>query len=98
MLCWNVQNTFKPQKSVETRSWKRKTTYQKVKLIIREAKMNPFISNTIFKKFKIIVMSHTIREHLVKVYLLARTSRSVSLLKKSNVKARKEFCRKYSAW
>ena len=51
-----VQNAFKPQKGVETRGRKRKTTCRENKLINHKVKMDPFISNnTIKKKIKLIV-------------------------------------------
>ena len=39
-----------------------------------------------------------VRGPLVEGNLFSRSPRSVPLLKKRHVKARKEFCHKYSAW
>ena len=93
-----VQNALKPKMCVETRGRKRKTNYREDKLIIREAKKDPFISsNTIKKNLELNVTARTIRGRLVEVNLFSRSPRNVSLLKKRHIKARKEFCHKYSA-
>ena len=84
---------------METRGRKRKTNYREDKLIIHEARKDPFISsNTIKKNLGLNVTAQTIRGCLVEASLFSRSPRSVPLLKKRHVKARKEFCHKYSAW
>ena len=93
-----VQNALKPKICVETRHCKRKTNYREDKLIIREAKKDSFISsNTIKKNLELNVTAQTIRGHLVEANLFSRSPRSVPLLKKRHIKARKEFY-KYFAW
>ena len=77
-----IQNALKPQKSVKTRGRKRKTTYQEDKFIIREAKIDPFISsNTIKNNLRLIAASRTIRGRLEETKLLGRTPRNVPFLK-----------------
>ena len=91
--------TLLNQKCVETRGRKRKTNYREDKLIICEAKRDPFISSNIIKKnLELNVTARTIIGCLVEANLFSRLSRSVPLLKKRHIKARKEFCHKYSAW
>ena len=78
-----VQNALKPKICVETRGRKRKTNYREDKLIIREAKKDPFISsNTIKKNLELNVTARTIRGCFVEANLFSRSPRSVSLLKK----------------
>ena len=94
-----VQKALKPKICVETRGRKRQTNYREDKLIVREAKKDPFISSNIIKKnLELHVTARTIRGRLVEANLFSRSPRRVPLLKKRHIKARKKFCHKYSAW
>ena len=71
-----VQNALKPKICVETRGRKRKTNYREDKLIICEAKKDPFISSsTIKKNLELNVTARTIRR-LVEANLFSRSLRS----------------------
>ena len=84
---------------METRGRKRKTNYREDKLIIRDAKKIHLSPATPLKKnLELNVTPRTIRGRLVEANLFSRSPRSVPLLKKQHIKARKEFCHKYSAW
>ena len=85
-----VQNALKPKICVETRGRKRKTNYREDKLIIREAKKDPFISsNTIKKNLELNVTARTIRERLVDANLFSRSPISVPLFKKQHKSQKK---------
>ena len=72
-----VQNALKLKICVETRGRQRKTNYREDKLIIREAKKDPFISsNTIKKNLELNVIARTIRGRLIEANLFSRSPRS----------------------
>ena len=79
-----IRNALKWKNVGKRRGRKRKTSEHEDRLIKRAAVADPFVTSRHIKEnLNLSVSSRTVRRRLVKSKLVARSSRKVSLLKKS---------------